>query len=81
MLITRKYNKNIINNAIEKAKKLDRDEILQKRTKKENDRVILAITFNPKLPSVSKIIKKTLDINDKRPNYAQNFQKTSYVGI
>jgi peptide-methionine (R)-S-oxide reductase len=34
MLFTRKYNKNIINSAIEKAKKLDRNEILQKRIKK-----------------------------------------------
>ena len=60
MLLSRKYNKNIINSAIEEAKKLDRQEILKRRIKKENDRVILAITYNPKLPSVSKIIKKNI---------------------
>jgi peptide-methionine (R)-S-oxide reductase len=75
MLITRKYNKNIINNAIEKAKKLDRSEILQKRTKKVNDRVILAITFNPKLPSVSKIIKKHWISMTKDPTMLKIFKK------
>jgi hypothetical protein len=77
MLLSRKYNKNIINSAIKEAKKLDRQEILKRRIKKENDRVILAITFNPKLPSVSRIIKKTLVNHDKGPNHVESFQKAT----
>jgi peptide-methionine (R)-S-oxide reductase len=58
MLLSINYNKNIINTAISKAKTIDRSEILKRRQHTKNDRVVMAITFNPKLPSVSKIIKK-----------------------
>jgi hypothetical protein len=58
MLLSRRYNKNIVNNAIEKAKNLDRKEILKKTNKPKTDRVVLAITYHPKLPSVSNIVKK-----------------------
>jgi hypothetical protein len=56
--LLRVLNKSVINAALETAKTLGGNEIIKKRTKKENDRVILVITFNPKLPSVFKIIKK-----------------------
>ena len=58
MLLSRNYNKNVINAALSKAKTLDRSEILKRRQHRKNERVVLALTFNPKLPSVSKIIKK-----------------------
>jgi hypothetical protein len=58
MLLSRKYNKNIINTAFTKIKTLDRTKVLERRQNKTNNRVVLAITFNPKLPSVSKITKK-----------------------
>jgi hypothetical protein len=60
---------------LEKAKKLDRKEILKKRVKKENDRVILAITYNPKLPSVSKIIKKHWITMTRDPTMLKTFKK------
>jgi hypothetical protein len=44
----RKYNKNVVNAAIEKALQLDRKETLKKMTRRPNDRVILAVTYNPK---------------------------------
>ena len=43
MLISRSYNKNVVQAAIEKAEKLDRIETLKKVEKKETNRVILAI--------------------------------------
>jgi hypothetical protein len=56
--LSRKYNKNIVNSAIFKGKILNRSDILDRRYSKKNDRVFLALTFNPELPSVTKIIKK-----------------------
>jgi hypothetical protein len=56
--LSRKYSKNIINSAFTKIKTLDRNKLLERRQNKTNNRVVLAITFNPKLPSVSQIIKK-----------------------
>jgi hypothetical protein len=44
--------------AIHKALQLNRAETLKKVTRKPNERVILALTYNPKLPSVSSIVKK-----------------------
>ena len=47
----------------------------KKEPKKENDRVILAITYNPKLPSVSKIIRKHWVTITKDPNMLKVFNK------
>ena len=58
MLISRQYNKNIVKEAIEKVSKLDRLEVIKKVERKSTDRVVLAVTYHPKLPSLSKIIKK-----------------------
>jgi hypothetical protein len=75
MLLSRKYNKNVVNAAIEKAWSLDRNQMLKKREKKQNDRVVLALTFNPKLPSVSKIINKHWKTMTKDPNLCKIFKK------
>jgi hypothetical protein len=58
MLISRKYNKDIVNAAINRALQLERIETLKKVEKKPNERVVLAVTYNPKLPSISSIVKK-----------------------
>jgi hypothetical protein len=52
MLTSRKYNKNVIKAAIVKAKSVPRKEALKKVMKTKNERPVLAITYNPKLPSV-----------------------------
>ena len=58
MLISRNYNKNIVQSAITRVKALDRLTHLQKVKKKTNDRIVLALTYNPKLPSIPQIVKK-----------------------
>ena len=58
MLISRKYNKKVINDAIKRALELDRLETLKKVQRKPTERVTCSVTFNPKLPSVSGILKK-----------------------
>ena len=58
MLLSRNYNKGVINAAIKKALETDRSDALKKVVKKQNDRVTCALTFNPKLPSISKVLQK-----------------------
>jgi hypothetical protein len=58
MLLSRKCNTKVINNAKEKVKNIDRKTALVKVTKTETKRVVLAMTYNPKLPSVTQIIRK-----------------------
>ena len=58
MLISRNYNRNIVNAAIIKAKSIPREIALQKVVKKPNERVIFVLTFNPRLPSISNIMVK-----------------------
>ena len=58
MLLLRKYNRNVVNGAIEKILLLDRNQTLEKVPKKKNERVIISVKYHPKLPSVSKIIVK-----------------------
>jgi hypothetical protein len=58
MLISRNYNKKIINNAIEKVKTLDRKTALLKVTKPTKKRVVLSIRYHPKLLSIRQIIQK-----------------------
>ena len=60
MLKSRNYNTNIINAAVTKAKNLERKEVLKRVIKRKNDQTVLAVTYHPKLPSISAIIKKTL---------------------
>ena len=58
MLLSRNYNRNGIENAIKRASNVLRKDALVKVTIVKKDRPVLAITFNPMLPSVSKIVAK-----------------------
>ena len=73
MLKSRKYNANIINSAITKAKNLERKEVLKKVIKRKNERTVLAVTYHPKLPSISAIIKKHYRTMTKDPSAKKMF--------
>ena len=81
MLLSRGYNKNIIKNAIENVSKLDRLEILKKVTKKKTDRVVLALTYHPKLPSISNIIKKHWRTMSKDPKAQEMFPQPPMIAF
>jgi uncharacterized protein YdeI (YjbR/CyaY-like superfamily) len=74
MLLSRKYNANIVNEAIKKASNLDRKEIVKKVTKNKNERVVLAVTYYPKLPSLTNGIKKHLRTMVKDPKAKETFK-------
>ena len=75
MLLSRKYNKIVVNVALDKAWSMDRKTTLLRRERKQNERVVLALTYNPRLPSVSNIIKKHWNTMTKDPNLVKTFNK------
>ena len=60
LLIARGYKQGIINAAITKAKTISRSEAIKKVPQKTNTgrRPILVINYDPRLPSISNILKK-----------------------
>ena len=68
MLNYRGYNKNVINAAIERAEKMERQVALERVIKEKNDRVVLAIKHHPAIPSLTGIIRKhwTTMVKEKR---------------
>jgi peptide-methionine (R)-S-oxide reductase len=81
MLLSRRYNKNIIKESIEKVTKLDQMEILKRANKPKTDRVVLAITYHPKLPSVSNIIKKHWRTLNKDPKAKEMFPQPPMIAF
>ena len=81
MLVGRHYNKNVVNAAIEKALTIPRLEALKKVTKVKTDRVIFAITYNPKLPSISKIISKHWRTMVKDKKLSNTFKEPPMVAF
>ena len=78
MLFSRNYNR-LNRNIIDKNKK--RENALKKVDKKRSDTVTLAITYHPKLPSVSGILTKHWKTmtRDKRAKIV--FSQTSNGGV
>jgi len=58
MLLRRHYRPNSINFAIEKAMQIPRKDILKEKGKRKNSRLVFNLTYNPKLPSASAIVKR-----------------------
>lgn len=81
MLISRQYNENIINSAIQRALSITRQDALKKVVKLKNERVTLAITYHPKLPSVSSIIHKHWKTMTKDPKMTLIFPKPPMVAF
>ena len=57
----------MIDAAIDKAKSIPRNVALQRVAKKQNDRVIFVLDFNPILPSMSAIIKSSWRVMTQDP--------------
>ena len=58
LLLARNYKAGVINDAILKATNIPREEALKKVRKKENERPVFVIQYDPRLPSISGIVKK-----------------------
>ena len=60
LLMSRKYRPSLVDNAIEKARKIPRDIAIRKSPviEKRSSRPVLAITYDPRLPCIPQILKK-----------------------
>ena len=59
MLLSREYHSNVVNTAINKAMKIPRSDALKRVVReKSTDRVVSVVTYDPRLPSIPKIVSK-----------------------
>ena len=79
-LISRGYNAKIIDDALTRVQTIPREEALKKVEKKVSDREVLAVTFHPSLPSISRIVKKHWKVMcEMSPKLAKIFPVPSIV--
>ena len=80
MLLEREYSPGIIDAAIEQAKQIPRSEALRKVIgNKERDRPVLVIHYDPRLPSITKIIMKHYRTMVQDPHMKEVFPKPHLV--
>ena len=79
LLTSRKYPNNLIDRAIEKARKVPRKLTLKKvNKKKEANRPLFAITYDPRLPAINNIQTKHWQSMTSQDQYlAEVFPETS----
>ena len=59
MLLSREYHRNVVNTVINKAMKIPRSDALKRVVReKSTDRVVFVVTYDPRLPSIPKIVSK-----------------------
>ena len=80
MLISRHYSPRIIQNAFDKICALDRNTALQKVNRpKENGKLTFTCKYDPRLPSISKIIQKHFTVMGEDPYLKRVFQEGCQV--
>ena len=79
MLLSRGYNKNIIKAAINKASKIVRKEALKRVEKVKTERSVFAITYNPMLPSVTRVVGKHWNFMTKNKHIKEIFPSPPMV--
>ena len=74
LLLARNYKPKLIDAAIQRAKDIPRSEALQKiKISVKSQRTVFAITFDPRLPSISGIVQKHWRTMVKDPHLAETF--------
>ena len=80
LLLSREYRPRVIDAAIEKARAIPRHTALKKVVKTKNSkRVVFAITYDPRLPSISKIFRKHHAVLKEDPAMATIFPEPPLV--
>ena len=75
MLLNRKYNKNIVDAGLKKAKEMDRLEALKRVVKEGNDRVVLAVKYHPLYQVFQAVIYMTSCLNCGKQYVGQTKRK------
>ena len=78
-LETRSYRPRCIDDAINRVLNIPREEALKKVERKENERPVFVITYNPALPSLTQILKKHWKVMIKDPYLKEVFPEPPMV--
>ena len=81
LLLSRNYRPKSVNDAIEKAKKIPREEALKRVVKKKTDRVVFALDFNPCLPSMSRILQSAWRVMSQDPYMREVFPEPPMAAL
>ena len=80
MLLERDYKAGIIEAAIQKAKKIDRKDAIKKvETKNTNRSPVFILTYDPRLPSVTDIVRRHWRYMVKDPYLAEVFKEPPLI--
>ena len=80
MLLERDYKPGIVDSEIQKARNIDRKEALKKvESKNTNRRPVFSITYDPRLPSVTEIVRKHWRSMVKDPHLAEVFKEPPLI--
>ena len=81
LLLTREYCPKVIDEALNRAKLLSREETLKKVVKKPTDRVVFSLPYHPALPSINGIVKNAWKTMVKDPYLKEIFDKPPMVAF
>ena len=81
LLLTREYCPKVIDEALNRAKLLSREETLKKVVKKRTDRVVFSLPYHPALPSINGIVKNAWKTMVKDPYLKEIFDKPPMVAF
>ena len=79
LLVSRSYRPKSIDDAMNKVRKIPREEALKKVKRKENERPVFILTYNPALPSLSQILKRNWKVMTKDPYLKKVFPEPPIV--
>ena len=82
MLIKRDYKSSIVDAAIDKARKVPRPEALKRVTRdRKQDRPVLVVTHDPRLPAVAQIVKKHWRAMTQNPHMKSVYPKPPMIAF
>lgn len=80
-LKTRGYSYDILDKAFSRLDSIKREDALKKVVrKKANQRTVFAVTYDPRLPSVSQVLRKHFEIAKEDPNFDSTFVEMPLIG-
>lgn len=79
-LRSRGYTEDILQEAFKRLEKVTREEALKKVIRNKEQKLVFAVTFDPRLPSISKILKKHYEIGVENPEFQETFPDLPSVG-
>ena len=80
-LKSRGYKEKVLNPAFVRLESITREQALQKVLRvKTNDRSVLALTYDPRLPSATGILKKHYVVASENPTFKETFPELPLVG-